>query len=307
MKNTVFDYFIVLLKGMAMGAADVVPGVSGGTIAFITGIYERWVAALSSIGLDAIKKLFNSGSLTAGIAAAWRHVDGTFMVSLFAGIIVSMLSLAKVIKWLMEHQPIALWSFFFGLVVASVIILMRQVRAAEEMNAKTLVLFIIGALVAGGISLIPTGQTAELSYVFLFFAGALAICAMILPGVSGSFILVLIGAYEVFINALSAVNIAALASFGVGAAIGLLSFARLLKWLFARYHTATLSLMTGFVAGSLVKIWPWKTDVLPRLPSMSMSADQIGTGIVMMVVGFALILMMEAVANKLGSGNAPAH
>lgn len=302
MKNNPLDYLLILLKGMAMGAADVVPGVSGGTIAFITGIYERWVNALSSIGPEAIRKLFKEG-----FGSAWRHVDGTFMVSLFAGIAISMLSLAKVIKWLMEHQPIGLWSFFFGLVIASVILLMRQVKASGEMGAKTAVLFAIGAIIAGGISLIPTGQTAEMSYVFLFFSGALAICAMILPGVSGSFILVLIGAYEVFIDALSEFNIAALVSFGAGAGIGLLSFARLLKWLFARYHTATLSLMTGFVAGSLVKIWPWKTDVLPRLPSFNVSADQVGMALVMMVVGFVVIMGMEAVASKLGSGTAPSH
>lgn len=298
MKNTPLDYFIILLKGIAMGAADVVPGVSGGTIAFITGIYERWVNALSSIGPEAVRKLLNEG-----FSSAWRHVDGTFMVSLFAGIAISMLSLAKVIKWLMAHQPVALWSFFFGLVIASIILLMRQVKASDDMSAKTLFLFTIGAVVAGGISLIPTGQTAELSYVFLFFSGALAICAMILPGVSGSFILVLIGAYEVFINALSDFNIAALASFCAGAGLGLLSFARLLKWLFARYHTATLSLMTGFVAGSLVKIWPWKTDVFPRLPSFSVSADQVGFALCMMIVGFALIMIMEGVANKLAKNN----
>lgn len=293
MKNNPVDYFIILLKGMAMGAADVVPGVSGGTIAFITGIYERWVNALSSIGPEAVRKLFKEG-----FGSAWRHVDGTFMVALFAGIAISMLSLAKVIKWLMANEPIALWSFFFGLVVASVIILMRQVRESDEMTANTLLLFVIGAVVAGGISLLPTGQTAEMSNLFLFFAGALAICAMILPGVSGSFILVLIGAYEVFINALSDLNIAALASFGAGAALGLLSFARLLKWLFARYHTATLSLMTGFVAGSLVKIWPWKVDVLPRIPSMGVTADQVAIAALMMVVGFVMIMVMECVARS---------
>lgn len=298
MKNTPFDYFIVLLKGIAMGAADVVPGVSGGTIAFIAGIYERWVAALSSIGLDAIKKLFGSGSLPAGIKAAWQHIDGTFLLSLFLGIGISLFSLAKVIKWLMAHQPILLWSFFFGLVVASVIILLRQIG---RMRAGTLALFVLGAVAAGVISLLPVAAAGQVSNLFLFFAGALAICAMVLPGVSGSFILVLIGAYETFIHALSEVNIAALVSFAAGAGIGLLSFARLLKWLFARYHTATLSLMTGFVGGSLIKIWPWKMadGIYPAVPQFGSAADQVGLALVAMLVGVLAIVGMEAVAKKL--------
>lgn len=295
MKNNFFDYFIVLLKGLAMGAADVVPGVSGGTIAFITGIYERWINALSSINLEAFKKLFKEG-----FVAAWQHVDGTFMLSLFTGIAISVVSLAKVIKWLMVNEPIMLWSFFFGLVVASVVILLRQIGS---LTTKNTALLLLGAVVAAGISLMPTAQTGELNYLFLFFAGALAICAMILPGVSGSFILVLMGAYEMFLDAINSLNLLAIGSFGAGAAIGLLSFARLLKWLFARYRTATLSLMTGFVAGSLLKIWPWKhttNEAYPSLPSFGSTADNLSMALLAMLVGFVVVMSMEVVSRKLG-------
>lgn len=298
MKNSFFDYLIILLKGVAMGAADVVPGVSGGTIAFIAGIYERWVGALSSIGLDAFKKLFNGGGLVAGIKAAWQHIDGSFLLALFGGIAISLFSLAKVIKWLMANQPIALWSFFFGLVIASIVLLWQQMG---KKTLSILALFVFGAVAAAVISLLPAASGGQVSHLYLFFAGALAICAMVLPGVSGSFILVLIGAYETFIHALSDIQIGALISFGAGAAIGLMSFARLLKWLFARYHTATLSLMTGFVAGSLVKIWPWKMadGIYPAMPQLGVATDQVGLAAVAMLAGFAVIVVMEGVARKL--------
>lgn len=287
------QYIIIFLKGLAMGAADVVPGVSGGTIAFITGIYTRWLTALSNINLTAIQKLFKEG-----FSSAWQYIDGTFMLSLFLGIITSVLSLAKIIKWLLVNHPISLWSFFFGLVLASIVILMRQIPHIKPAN---IALFILGTGAAVFISLLPNHTGAELNYLFLFFAGALAICAMILPGVSGSFILVLIGAYEVFLDAINSMNLFAIGSFGAGAFIGLLSFARLLKWLFEKYHTATLSVMTGFVAGSLLKIWPWKQleqATLPRLPSFATTTDHLALGILFMVVGFLFIMMLEIGAKK---------
>ena len=196
MKRNFLDYLFVTLRGIAMGAADVVPGVSGGTIAFISGIYEELVNSISKVNLQAFKLLFNKG-----IAAFWKHINGNFFIALLAGIGISIISLAKVMKWLLENEPIMVWSFFFGLMIASVLFLMKEIKRWNL--ATILVLFIAGAI-AYFITVIPplvSGSNQEL--IFIFFCGALAICAMILPGISGAFILVLLGAYHTVLVALS--------------------------------------------------------------------------------------------------------
>jgi putative membrane protein len=189
------DYFVIGLKGMAMGAADVVPGVSGGTIAFISGIYEELLIAISNVNLSLLKTL-----KTSGVKAAWKQLNGSFLAALFLGIFVSIVSLAKVIKHLLESQPILLWSFFFGLVLASIIYIAKQIT---DWNFKAFLVLIIGAVIAYFITTLNPLISGNSSSLFVFIAGAIAICAMILPGISGSFILVLLGAYK---SVLEAVN-----------------------------------------------------------------------------------------------------
>ncbi len=239
----------LFLKGMAMGAADVVPGVSGGTIAFITGIYEELIDSINRVNLGALQTLRKEG-----FAAAWKYVNGWFFLPLFLGIGVSIVSLAKGISWLLENEAVLLWSFFFGLVLASIFFVGKQVK---RWNVPPIIAFIAGAAIAYMITVLPaSGSNDALWYIFL--SGMIAICAMILPGISGSFILVLLGSYAIVLNAIKELDFTIIAVFGIGAVIGLLSFARLLKHMFARYHDLTVALLSGFLLGSLNKIWPWK-------------------------------------------------
>ncbi|WP_440463756.1 DUF368 domain-containing protein [Psychrobacter sp. ASPA161_6] len=252
----------VYFKGMAMGAADIVPGVSGGTIALIAGIYERLINALSSIGPH-LWQIFRQEGGIKGLVAVWRQVDATFLLCLLLGIATSFLTLAGMIKHLLDNEPLLIWSFFFGLVVATVFILLSEIK---RWNIGRAVLFIIGIVTAVTISSLPLLTTTP-SLPYLFFAGAIAICAMILPGISGSFILLLMGAYDTVLEAVHTHNFTIIFTVMAGMATGLLLFTRALKWLLSRYYQATLALLTGFIAGSLVKVWPWKVDALGSLNS----------------------------------------
>ena len=252
----------VYFKGMAMGAADIVPGVSGGTIALIAGIYERLINALSSIGPH-LWQIFRQEGGIKGLVGVWRQVDATFLLCLLLGIATSFLTLAGMIKHLLDNEPLLIWSFFFGLVVATVFILLSEIK---RWNIGRAVLFIIGIVTAVTISSLPLLTTTP-SLPYLFFAGAIAICAMILPGISGSFILLLMGAYDTVLEAVHTHNFTVIFTVIAGMATGLLLFTRALKWLLSRYYQATLALLTGFIAGSLVKVWPWKVDALGSLNS----------------------------------------
>jgi len=252
----------VYFKGMAMGAADIVPGVSGGTIALIAGIYERLINALSSIGPH-LWQIFRQEGGIKGLVAVWRQVDATFLLCLLLGIATSFLTLAGMIKHLLDNEPLLIWSFFFGLVVATVFILLSEIK---RWNIERAILFIIGIVTAVTISSLPLLTTTP-SLPYLFFAGAIAICAMILPGISGSFILLLMGAYDTVLEAVHTHDFTVIFTVMAGMATGLLLFTRALKWLLSRYYQATLALLTGFIAGSLVKVWPWKVDALGSLNS----------------------------------------
>ena len=234
-----------------MGAADVVPGVSGGTIAFISGIYEELIDTLNNINFSLLKHLKQEG-----IKSTWEKANGSFLIALLSGVFVSVISLAKGVEWLLEHQPILLWSFFFGLVLASIIYVGKQIKTTPS-DIKIFLAMTIGTVVAYLITTLNPAETSDTN-LFLFFAGALAICAMILPGISGAFILVIIGAYSPVLEALNNRDIKTILIIGAGAVIGLLSFSKLLKWLFETYHRLTLAVITGFMIGSLNKIWPWK-------------------------------------------------
>ncbi|SUD89962.1 DUF368 domain-containing protein [Psychrobacter phenylpyruvicus] len=261
-KDSPKDLVATYVKGMAMGAADIVPGVSGGTIALIAGIYERLINAIGSIGPDLWQVYRRQGGMR-GLMAIWRHVDATFLLVLVLGIATSFATLAGFIKHLLDNQPLLIWSFFFGLVVATVGILLGEIK---RWNVARAGLFIFGIVAAVGISSMPL-ITTEPSLPYIFFAGAIAICAMILPGISGSFILLLLGVYDRVLEAVHNFNLSIIFTLMAGMVTGLLLFTRALKWLLSHYYQGTLALLTGFIAGSLVKVWPWKVDALGTLNS----------------------------------------
>ena len=299
------DYIVISLKGMAMGAADVVPGVSGGTIAFISGIYEELLASISSVNLTTLKVL-----KTDGIKAAWNAINGNFLMALLLGIFISIVSLAKLISWLLEHKPILVWSFFFGLVLASVFYIGKQI---SKWDVLTIFLLLIGTGIAYYITTLQPLISENSSPLFLFLAGALAICAMILPGISGAFILVLLGAYKPVLEAIHTKDFTLITILAFGAIIGLLSFSKVLNWLFNHYRNFTLAILTGFILGSLNKIWPWKETLTWRLNShgdkvalneQSISPyaydgnSQIAMAILLAATGFVIIILLEKIANK---------
>lgn len=326
-KRSLLGYATIYLRGLAMGAADVVPGVSGGTIAFISGIYQELLDTIKSFNLTNLKKIKSEG-----LKAFWESVNGNFIVALFAGIATSIVGLASIISGILQQEgqtgeKIALWSFFFGLVVASVIYVAKQVKSWGVKE-------ITGLLVGGGIAYYVTiAMVAEDSsnWLFLFFAGALAISAMILPGISGSFILVLIGAYQPVMNgikgtvsALKSTDVSGLMSeglplafVGAGCIIGLLSFSRILSWLFKNQEKLTLATLTGFMIGSLNKIWPWKEVIDFRInsegkeiptvtsnlspnefESLYNTSSFLGYAIGFAIIGFVIVFGLEFLGNK---------
>lgn len=303
MKELIMTYF----KGVAMGASDVIPGVSGGTIAFITGIYERLITAIKAINLRSLKLVF-----TGKFKAFWKTIDGTFLICLIAGIATSFLSLAKLITYLLENQPVLVWAFFFGLIIASTIFIGKTVK----WNYKTILAFIIFTIVAFFITSperAPLASNHQLWYIFI--CGAIAICAMILPGISGSFIMVLLGEYLFILKALTAFNMPVILIFLAGALIGIVSFSNVLSWLFKHFKMITLASLTGFMFGSLNKIWPWKEDlsfytdpsgishaltqrnILPgEYESLTGNPSHLFGVIGLIFIGFVLIFAIEYVA-----------
>jgi putative membrane protein len=255
MKQSVQEHIVIYLKGLAMGAADVVPGVSGGTIALITHIYERLIKAIDKVSLTLLLQLLGPNR-----KAAWRSLDGSFLLALALGIATGILIVSSGISWLLTAYPIPLWAFFFGLILASAFVLKNSV---SRWNIPAFTAMALGFLVALGIGLI-TPSSGSNSLLYLFFCGMLVVIAMILPGISGAFILILLGAYETALNALDkikAFEIEGLIVFLVMAAgglIGLKAFARVLRWLFSQHKNSILATMTGFLMGSLYKVWPWK-------------------------------------------------
>lgn len=248
----------VFLRGMAMGAADIVPGVSGGTIAFITGIYFRLLQAISRVPVAVFQQL-----LKGRLKAFWTSCDGTFLLCLLAGILVSIATLASVISYALDAYPIPIWSFFFGLIVASVWHVSRQM---QSLRAALLLPFATGVAFAWWVSTL-SGMPLQPSLLMFFGAGALAICAMILPGISGSFILVIMGMYIPVLDAIRAPDPSILGVFAIGCLAGLLSVARLITWAFSRFHDLVLVLLIGFMVGALNKVWPWKQTLSWRTNS----------------------------------------
>ena len=261
MKKAVMLY----VKGLAMGAADVVPGVSGGTIAFISGIYEELLRSIGNVA-PALLLL-----LKGRVADAWKLANANFLLVLLAGIGTSILTLAKLITYLLETHPIPVWSFFFGLVLVSVYIVGREIK---RWNLGLFVLFALGAAFGYWITSASPIHWSD-SLLGLFFAGAIAICAMILPGISGSFVLVLMGLYPTVLGALKDFNLPVIVVFASGCAVGLISFARVVSWLLQRWHSITLAFLAGLMLGSLNKIWPWKFVASVEITSTTQSVPAV--------------------------------
>ncbi|MGI9553027.1 MAG: DUF368 domain-containing protein [Aurantibacter sp.] len=302
-KRNPVDHLIIMLKGMGMGIAELVPGVSAGTIAFVSGIYEEFISSINNVNLKTLKLWRKEG-----FQSFWKALNGNFLLALVLGMAISILAFTKLVRWLLENEPILIWSFFFGLVLASVIFVAKDIKKWSLIN---ILLLLAGAIVAYYLTGLPPSENST-SLLYLFFSGALAVCAMILPGISGSFIMVLLGAYKTIIDALDEKDFKILITVGLGILFGILSFARVLKWMFNHYKNITLAVLTGFILGSLNKIWPWKKVLETRtfgdkekiiaeqsVSPFSFEGDpQLIVAIIAAIVGFSLIFILERTASK---------
>ena len=290
MERRIKDYAVLTLKGMAMGAADVVPGVSGGTIAFIAGIYDELINSIKSINMHSLKLLF-----TGKIAAFWKAVNGNFLFALLLGIAISVFSLAKLITYLLLNEPVLVWSFFFGLVLASTWFVTKDIKG---WNWKTVAGFVGGAVIAYYITVATPAETST-NLMFIFLCGAIAICAMILPGISGSFILVLLGKYFYVMEAVKTLDLVVL---GV---LGITSFSRVLSYALKNFRNITLSVLSGFMLGSLNKVWPWKeveklvSDGHEVMIEHNIAPNtEVAEAVVLMLIGFILVYVLEKISAK---------
>lgn len=299
MKRTLKDYAFLMLKGIGMGAADVVPGVSGGTIAFIVGIYEELINSIKSINAQSLKLFF-----TGKFAQFWKAINANFLLSVLSGILLSIFSLAKLITYLLENHPVMVWAFFFGLVLASTWSVSKRIK---KFSISRWVSFGLGAVFAYFITVATPANTPDDLW-FIFLCGAIAICAMILPGISGSFILLLLGKYIFIMNSIQTLNIPVMAVFAMGAAIGLISFSNVLSWLLKNYHDITIATLGGFMLGSLNKVWPWKEAVeyyvdrhgieKPLIEKNIMPDSFIWQASALAIGGFVLVLLLEKISER---------
>ncbi|MGI5309388.1 DUF368 domain-containing protein [Rheinheimera sp. WS51] len=281
------QYLQWIIKGMAMGAADVVPGVSGGTLAFILGIYQRLLAAISAVNIQAVKLLFRGQ-----FKQLWLQVDGTFLCCLFTGMLLSIFTLAGIISYFLQHQPVPLWALFTGLILAALPQLCRSIT----WSMTRVVLCLLGVVFAIAISLLSPADFAATSWMY-FFAGAIAICAMILPGISGSFILLILGMYSHVLLAVTELKFALLALFFAGCVTGLLGFSRLLNWLLSKYHDTSLAFLIGIVMGALYRIWPWQWQSKVYLPWHYPDAAGSGDGFLALLCVLAGAVIMLLLLN----------
>lgn len=296
------NYIILALKGMGMGAADVVPGVSGGTIAFITGIYEELIESIRSISSKSLKVL-----VRLGFGEFWKSINGNFLLAVVTGIAISVFSLARVLRYILENYPELIWSFFFGLIIASAIYIAMSIKTWKT---STVISMIVGVVVSYIITEITPAETTD-AWWFVFLSGSIAICAMILPGISGSFILLLLGKYSYIITAVSEFKVGVIAIFMSGAVVGIIAFSNVLSWLLKKFHHQTIALLAGFMIGSLNKVWPWKNtlqtfvdrhgELRPLIEKNVLPAAYEGDpyllpAIICAVIGFVLIFAVERIA-----------
>ncbi len=284
LRNLLGIYF----RGMAMGAADIVPGVSGGTMALILGIYEDLIVALRNLARPAFLRPLLRGHLR----EALKVVSAPFLAAVVLGIFTSVMTLSRLLEWLLEHQRAMVMSFFFGLVLASVLVVSRRVR---RWNAGLVGILLIAAAAAYLVVGLSPAKTPDTTW-FLFVSGALAICALILPGISGAFILVLLGKYDFVLQAVTRGDVGALAVAALGAAVGLLSFVQVLGWLLRRHHDLAIAILSGFMLGSLRKLWPWQDIVGSSLINRLPPVGEIGSlllAVALLVVGMMVVLTLD--------------
>ena len=302
MRNLFNTYLVLMLKGFCMGSADVVPGVSGGTMAFILGIYKALINSIKSFDMVFINLLFSLK-----IKEAFQHANWKFLLPLGTGILTAIFTLAKMLNWLLHNKPVLLWSFFFGLILASIVTVSRQFR---KWTVSIIFFILSGAVITYFLIGIVPASTPE-TPLFLFLSGALAICAMILPGISGAFILVLLGKYQYILEAVSNRDLYALVIVASGAGVGILAFVRLLNWMFNKYHDATIALLAGLMIGSLRKVWPWKniTDCITdthqkALQTLSTNfipdywSKEVVIALCLSIVGFLSVLLLDFLSEK---------
>lgn len=304
MANNFNHYLILGLKGVGMGAANVVPGVSGGTIALMTGIYEELIGSLNTLMSGTSWKMLFSGN----IKEFWRYIHGGFLTAIIIGTLVSIFSLAKLTTYFLVHDPVQIWAFFFGLIVASSVIMFADIKGWK---IKDVIFAIVGVVLGVVIcTLSPTHTTNDMW--FIFICGAIAMCTMILPGISGSFILLILGKYDYIMSALDKLDIPVLLVFAVGAVVGILAFSKFLHWLLKHYERPTLLILIGFVVGSLIKVWPWyDKSALAAADGLTLAADgslltaegavanlHIPGAIIWAIVGAAFVIILEYIGHR---------
>lgn len=307
--NSIKKYGLTYLKGMAMGAADIVPGVSGGSIALIAGIYQELLDSINSFNLENLALLKRLE-----VKKFYKAINGSFLLSLLLGILTSIFALSKVITYLMEEHPIPLWSFFCGLILVSAFLILKDIK---RWHLGVVIAVLIGTAIAYWVTNLPPTTSPDAKW-FIFVAGAIAICAMILPGISGSFILLILGKYEPILQAVNQKDIFTLALFASGCAVGILSFSRVVSYLLRKFHSATIGLLSGFMLGSVNELWPWKIVTAWRTSSSgeqkpfltenlwpSQYSEQVGhdplfiSAILAFGFGIGLVLFIEWLASKL--------
>jgi putative membrane protein len=282
------------LKGVFMGIAEIIPGVSGGTIAFITGIYEELINSIKSVDGNSIKLIFSLK-----FSLFWKQINGTFLLTLLLGMLTSILALSRVIVFLIDQHSFKIWGFFFGLIIASAIIIFYKI---ETLNSKAVVSIVIGLLISSYIALEAPSSTPN-SNLFIFISGAIAISAMILPGISGSFILVFLSKYEFILKSLNNFDVTVISIFIGGCIVGLVTFSRVFSYLFKKYNDVVISVLVGFLLGSLFKVWPFYKVLEyntsnepiytnPVLPSSSQESELIYF-IVFSIIGFLSMWLLE--------------
>ncbi len=298
--RSLFDYLILSAKGFCMGASDVVPGVSGGTMAFILGIYEELISAIKSFDLKGLQLL-----ITLKFRTLLDHVSWQFLLSVGIGILVAVFTLSKILSWLLYNQPVLIWSFFLGLILASVMVVSRRIQAWRAPVWLSLFGGTAGTYVLVGFVPVSTPNDPW----FLFLSGAIAICAMILPGISGSFILVLLGKYLYVLEAVNNRDFFVLFLVAAGACVGIAAFSRLLGWLLNNYHDLMVALLTGLMLGSLRKVWPWKETIESRMvgekvvPIVQANVLpqnlewEVASAVFLMIMGLLAVLLLDRLGN----------
>ena len=294
MNTNIIKNIVVALKGYAMGAANVIPGVSGGTIALLTGIFNELIDALDAIMSFSTWKLLIKGQFK----EFWETIHGTFLLWLAIGVIVSVFSLAKLMDYVLDHHPVQTWAFFFGLIIVSAVFMLSDIKGLKGSDVAWLVFGVaLGAFIC---LLSPTETTSDMW--FIAVCGAIAVCTMILPGISGSFILVLFGKYEYIMEAVSELNIPVLIVFAIGCLVGIVAFSKFLHWLIGRFEKQTLLVLIGFTIGALVKVWPWAdkaaNEAANVLNGQSVEALHIGGAVLWVLIGAGLVLALELFSKR---------